>query len=365
MNLSIAAKFGLPALALVAALAACTPPEVVETTPPTISSVSPTGSVVDKTTSKISVTFSEEMDSSITANVIKFIAPIPAPAISAAAWSNGNKTYSVTIGALAAAKKYDFQVATVVKDKAGNALAAAGNYSFTTKADTVPGSTVTNAVLEASGTLFDDVNGAAAVVGPPAKAATAPGKSFIDSSVTDVNPQLQRFRMGTGTDGTARGALRFSIPASIPATATVSDAKLTLTYFSQEKTPFTVLNAAPDGLFLEGADFGPALDGSSDFGSVAAPATGKTSVATAYGADNATVTVDVTGLVVAKVGAAGTRNVDLRLRFPKNFDGAFTGAAANYGDDAFITGNTNKSNSIRIYAKGVTTKQPVLVITYK
>ena len=365
MNLSIAAKFGLPALALVAALAACTPePVVTDTTAPKIDSVSPTGFVVDKTISKISVTFSEEMDASITANVIKFTAPIPAPAISAPAWSNGNKTYSVTIGALAAAKKYDFQVTTVVKDKAGNALAATGNYSFTTKADTVPGSTVTNAVLEASGTLFDDVNGAAAVVAPP-KAATAPGKSFIDSSVTDPNPQLQRFRMGTGTDGTARGALRFSIPASIPATATVSDAKLTLTYFSQEKTPFTVLNAAPDGLFLEGADFGPALDGSSDFGSVAAPATGKTSVATAYGADNATVTVDVTGLVVAKVGAAGTRNVDLRLRFPKNFDGAFTGVAANYGDDTFITGNTNKSNSVRIYAKGVTTKQPVLVITYK
>jgi hypothetical protein len=51
-------------------------------------------------------------------------------------------------------------------------------------------------------------------------------------------------------------------------------------------------------------------------------------------------------------------------RFPKNFDGAFTGTAVNYGDDAFITGNTNKSNSVRIYGKGVTGKQPVLVITY-
>ena len=365
MNLSIAAKFGLPAIALAAVLVACpTEQPVVDTTAPKIDSVSPTGILVDKATNKISVIFNEEMDSSITANVIKFTSPTPAPAISAPVWSNGNKTYSVTIGALVAKQKYDFQVATVVKDKAGNALAAAGNYTFTTK-DIVAGSLTANGVLEASGTLFDDVNGAAAVVGPPAKAATAPGKSFIDSSVTDANPQLVRFRMGTGSDGTARGALRFSIPAIIPATATVSDAKLTLTYFSKEKEPFTVLNAAPDGLFLEGADFGPALDGTSDFGGVAAPATGKTSVATAYGADNATVTVDVTSLVVSKVGAAGTRNVDLRFRFPKNFDGAFTGAPANYGDDAFITGNTNKSNSVRIYGKGVTNKQPVLVITYK
>ena len=364
MNLSIAAKFGLPALALVAALAACTPQPVgSETDPPTISSVSPTGTLVDKATNKISVTFNEEMDPSVTANVIKFTAPTPAPAISAPVWSNGNKTYSVTIGALVAKQKYDFQVATVVKDKAGNPLAAAGNYTFTTK-DIVVGSLTANGVLEASGTLFDDLNGAAAVVAPP-KAATAPGKSFIDSSVTDANPQLVRFRMGTGTDGTARGALRFSIPASIPATATVSDAKLTLTYFSQQKNPFTVLNAAPDALFLEGADFGPALDGTSDFGGVAVPATGKIAVASAYGVDNGTVVVDVTSLVVSKVGAAGTRNVDLRFRFPKNFDGAFTGTALNYGDDAFIIGNTNKDNSVRIYGKGVTGKQPVLVITYK
>ncbi len=364
MNLSIAAKFGLPALALAAVLVACpTEQPVVDTTAPKVESVSPTGTLVDKATNKISVTFNEEMDSSITANVIKFTAPTPAPAITAPVWSNGNKTYSVTIGALVAKQKYDFQVATVVKDKAGNPLAAAGNYTFTTK-DIVVGSLTANGVLEASGTLFDDLNGAAAVVAPP-KAATAPGKSFIDSSVTDANPQLVRFRMGTGTDGTARGALRFSIPASIPVTATVSDAKLTLTYFSQQKTPFTVLNAAPDALFLEGADFGPALDGTSDFGGVAVPATGKIAVASAYGVDNGTVVVDVTSLVVSKVGAAGTRNVDLRFRFPKNFDGAFTGTALNYGDDAFIIGNTNKDNSVRIYGKGVTGKQPVLVITYK
>jgi hypothetical protein len=226
MNLSIAAKFGLPAFALVGVLAACTPPEpTVDTTPPKILSVSPTGTSVAVATNKISVNFDEEMDPSVLTGVISFTLPATgAPTVSAPVWSNGNKTYSVTLSALTAPKDYKFKVANTVKDKAGNKLAAAAEYGFSTVV-------ATNTGAQPTADVAANINGfykpdTSALVGP--------------TGVAGIRVGYTVGALGA-PDGIGKAFYSFNLPASLTV-AKIKSAKLTLV-----NTPTVLEGANGDG----------------------------------------------------------------------------------------------------------------------
>jgi Bacterial Ig-like domain len=311
MNLTIAAKLGFPALALAAALVACPGPEA-DVTAPLISSVTPTGVTVAKSVGKISVTFNEAMDTTVTAGVIAFTAPATgAPAITAPAWSADKKTLSVTIPALTASSAYKFNVTALAKDVAGNKFApGTAGYSFTTAADVVTGTAV-NATAVSDGAIIKDIDGNPAAVPPVA----GPIYQFYPL-VTDGAAADSKISMRVGDvadDAVGRGALRFTLPAGVTS-AQVLKAELILTQYKLEG-----VGAWARGLSAEGTDFaagiadtnGPAAsDAGVDF---EAAAIGAASAAvTTEPAAGAKVTLDVTAYV--KSLAAG-KPIDLRLKF--------------------------------------------------
>ena len=309
MNLSIAAKFGFSALALAAVLVACPDPVVADTTKPTISSVAPTGTAVDKTVTKISVTFSEEMDPTVLNGVITYTLPATAaPAISAPVWSNGNKTYTVTTGALTAGASYKFKVANTVKDKAGNILAAAAEYPFTVKADVIAGGTLKTALPSKDGNIAADY--------PTASTATSVLAAWAFSGTSASVPGT--FAVGNAFDAVNRGVMRFALPAGVtPASVTSATLKFNVPAANVIGTPLTTLG----GLQIKGVNFGTDVgadpaDSKADFelGDV-----GATDVAVAANK----VTLDVTAYVKTLVSGG---NADFIVRFktePAN-KGAYT-----------------------------------------
>jgi Bacterial Ig-like domain len=237
MNLSIAAKFGIFALSTVAVLASCDngPAPIVDTTAPTIvaSSVTPTGTAVAVSTNKISVTFNEEMDPSVLAGVISFTLPTTgAPTVSAPAWSNGNKTYSVTLSALTAPTNYKFKVAGIVKDKAGNKyIPGTTEYSFSTVTTTPPTG------LQPTADVAANINGFYKPDASPVQGPTNFAGIRVGYTVDGV----------TGApDGIAKAFYSFNLPAGLT-TAKIKTVKLTLV-----PTPTAAEGATGDGTNLFG-----------------------------------------------------------------------------------------------------------------
>jgi len=118
---------------LVAAISGCTSPVVVDVTAPTVSSVLPadaaTGALVDGV---ISATFSEAMDS-VTITDVTFTLAGAAPIVGVVALNDAGTVATFTPAAnLAFNTSYTATVTIGAKDIAGNALASAYTWSFTT-----------------------------------------------------------------------------------------------------------------------------------------------------------------------------------------------------------------------------------------
>jgi Bacterial Ig-like domain len=332
MNLSIAAKFGLPAIALAAVLVACPKTEEVvpDTTAPTIvaSSVTPTGTAVPVSTNKISVTFNEEMDPSVLTGVISFTLPATgAPTVSAPVWSNGNKTYSVTLSALTAPTSYKFKVAGTVKDKAGNKYVqptgAAGEYSFSTVVTTNTGLQPTVDAANVSAFYKPDTS---ALVGP-------------------INPAGMRVGYTVGAlgapDGVGKAFYSFNLPANLT-TLKIKKASLTLV-----NTPTVAEGANGDGtnvfaignIRIESIVSAAASVGAADFSSAGSS---PVNIAALSGLAN----IDVTAAVKADVTALRAKS-QFRASLVEPAARPATGAWLRLGSTAAPTAN-----------------QPTLVIEY-
>jgi hypothetical protein len=344
MNLSIAAKFGMFTLATVALLAACDNGPTVDTAPPTIASVTPTGTTVAKTVGKISVTFSEAMDTSVTAGVIVFTLPTTgAPAITAPTWSADKKTLSVTIPALTANTDYKFNVTALAKDVAANKFVPGTvGYPFKTAADVITGNTV-NVSASADGAIVKDIDGNPTGTPPVA------GPVFqLYPLATDLAGADTRISMRVGNnndDAVGRGAMRF--PMTGVTLSKVTKAELIVTEYKLEGA-----SAWARGLSVEGTDFGTGIgesnggaasDAALDFDAAAigAAVAGGTTDPGALGK----VTLDVTTYVK---GLAAGKSADLRLKF---------------GGEQTVVPGTN--SSVRFYSTDATdaTVRPVLKLT--
>jgi Bacterial Ig-like domain len=329
MNLSIAAKLGLPALALAAALVACPGPDpVVDTTAPKILTVSPTGSAVAVATNKISVNFDEEMDPSVLTGVISFTVPATgAPTVSAPVWSNGNKTYSVTLSALTAPTSYKFKVAGTVKDKAGNKYVqptgAAGEYSFSTVVTTNTGLQPTVDAANVNGYYKPDTS---ALVGP--------------TGVAGIRVGYTVGALGA-PDGIGKAFYSFNLPANLTV-AKIKSAKLTLV-----NTPTVAEGANGDGtnvfgignIRIESIVFAAANLGAADFASAGSS---PVNIAALSGLAN----MDVTAAVKADVTA---------LRAKSQFRASLVEPAAKPATGAWLRLGS---------ATAPAANQPTLVIEY-
>ena len=103
-----------------------------DTTPPTVMSTDPTNNQndVDKNT-KITITFSEAMDTAATGNAIS----ISPGTITDKMWRNGDTTLVLSV-ALEDGKTYAVTISTGAKDTAGNAMVSSYAFTFTTKSST-------------------------------------------------------------------------------------------------------------------------------------------------------------------------------------------------------------------------------------
>lgn len=106
-----------------------TPPD---TTPPTVTSTYPSNDQtdVDRST-KISITFSEPMNTSATGNAVSILPGTITDKI----WSNDSKTLTLT-ATLDDGKTYSVSITFDAKDVAGNAMTHSYTFSFTTKSST-------------------------------------------------------------------------------------------------------------------------------------------------------------------------------------------------------------------------------------
>jgi hypothetical protein len=352
MNLSIAAKLGLPALALAAALVACPDTTVPtgDTVAPTIASVTPTGTTVAKAVGKISVSFSEAMDTSVTAGVVAFTLPATgAPAITAPTWSADKKTLSVTIPALTASTNYKFNVTALAKDVAGNKFVpGTAGYSFTTAADTVVGGTLYTANTSSDGTVLK-------AFATPTGYAFYPTAADLAAPDTDLSAVDRRTSMRVGNvngDSVGRGVMRFALPSAVvTAGATkVNKAELVLTQYKVTASPAT--GAWASALNVEGLNFAGAAAGANveaDFGegtsAVVATAANTFAGPSVNPGDSKTITFDVTAYVKAQLTNTKA-NADFRARFAT--EAAATGAA---------------QSDVRFYTNDAATGKPVLNIT--
>jgi hypothetical protein len=238
MNLSIAAKFGIFALTTVAVLASCDngPTQVVDTTKPTITS--PTADIaspVAPAAGSVSIVFSEAMKSTETIKAIT-VAPVLAGVTVSSA---DNKTFVIKPPASgwAPLTTYTVTVAVGAQDAAGNPLAAAKTFKFTTDKAGVVG-TVKNATLTSDGNIAYDF---------PVVTPAAPAKyAFNATSVSKPGT----FPVGNFNGAVSRGVLRFDLPVGVTA-GNIKSAKLILNQDSVSGTPFTDLG----GIQVKGVTF--------------------------------------------------------------------------------------------------------------
>jgi Bacterial Ig-like domain len=299
MNLSIAAKFGLPAIALAGVLVAC-PTTPVEPTKTTFS-VSPTDKATNVVeTANVVLTFSAAMpDAAKSVVSLKDGATI---VDAKATWDTAKKILTVDpTNALGFSKTYTVAV-TATKDAAGVEVAAKST-TFTVKADpNVGGGGVKVSTLLYDGSIAYDA---------PTATTTAKYAFFNSSSVVGT------FGVGSLNDAVSRGVLRFTLPAGVTA-AQVKTATLDLTQKAVVGSPYTaqgglqVYAAGFGTMFTDAAPSTPTIKASYESGTTlfsgptAEPAT----------VDGGKVSVDVTAYVLAQLAVTPTSNTaDLLVRF--------------------------------------------------
>ena len=293
MNLSIAAKLGLPALALAAALVACPGPEVV-TPPKTTFTVSP----ADKATavletSKVVLTYTAAMaDSAKTSVALKDgAAVLPSTSV----WDAAKKVLTVSPASAFGFTKVISVVVGPSTDGAGAAVDAKTT-TFTVKAATV-GGTTQNGTLDSANTngIYLADGGTATLSG------TAGMRVGYTVSATGA------------PDGEGKAFISFTLPAGLTA-AKVQSAKLTLvntpTISEGTTGDGTALFAAGKALTLESLVFGGGALTTADFAAV----TGTLPVNLANAA--ALANIDVTSAVKADVTAARKSQFRLSLAVP-------------------------------------------------
>lgn len=134
---------GLSVSVLVAGLGACDPNDGgsngTDTTPPSVSSTSPDDLATDvPLDATITITFDEAMDASSIAGAITVVGSLEDP-YGTVTYDAASRTATFTPNApLLSASTYDVVVSTAARDIAGNALAAAYDFSFATVGSGVP-----------------------------------------------------------------------------------------------------------------------------------------------------------------------------------------------------------------------------------
>jgi Bacterial Ig-like domain len=291
MNLSIAAKLGLPALALVGVLAACTPPEpVVDKTTFTVSPTDKATGVAE--TSKVVLTYTAAMaDAAKTSVTLKDgAAVLPSTPV----WDAAKKVLTVTPTSTLGFSKSISVVVAAAKDAAGGDVDPRTT-SFTVKTAPV-GGTDTPATLDGANT---------------------DGFFKADSAATPSSGGVAGMRVGytvdsaTGApDGDGKAFISFTLPAGVSA-AKVNSAKLTLVNTPRSlydaangeltKGDGTDLFAANKSLLLESLVFGGGALSAGDFAT-----TGTVPVTIASNA--ALANIDVTAAIKADLTAARTKS---------------------------------------------------------
>jgi Bacterial Ig-like domain len=340
MNLSIAAKFGLPAIALAAVLVACPEPVV-----PPVSKTTYTVSPADKATgvletANVVLTFSAAMPD--TAKSAVTLKDGTAAIAATSTWDATKKILTVDPTAALGFSKVITVAVAATKDAAGVDVDAKST-TFTVKAATTGTGGTKTGTLTADGSIVLDYATATAAekftfyATPPAPVGGFP--------VGDLRPGT--FRVGDVSDAVARGALRFTLPAGVTA-AQVATATLSIDQKVITGTPYTSLG----GLQVQGADFGAALaadaaDAGADYKSGTAAINGPIVEPGAV----TKIDVDVTSYVIAQLTASKT-NADLLVRF-KTEPAAASGAQK---DVRFHSSEAVAPND---------TKKPALTITLK
>lgn len=121
-----------------------------DTTPPTVAATSPSGSASAVAAGAIvSVTFSEAMDAT-TLTTASFTLQATGVAVAGSVSANGSVASFTPSAALAAGTVYSAAISTAIKDTAGNALAAAQTWSFTTAQAVIPRAWSAPVLLETS-----------------------------------------------------------------------------------------------------------------------------------------------------------------------------------------------------------------------
>jgi Bacterial Ig-like domain len=206
MNLSIAAKLGLPALALAAALVACPDTTVVAKTTYTVAPADKATGVLE--TSKVVLTFSAAMpDSAKTAVVLKDGATTVA---STPTWDTAKKILTISPNSVLGFSRVISVVGAATKDAAGVDVDPKTT-SFTVR-PTPTGTQTVTATIDAANTLGYYVADAAPTV-------------LNASTVADVKVGFTA--VPPAPDGVAKAFFSFTLPATVTA-AKIKTATLTL-----------------------------------------------------------------------------------------------------------------------------------------
>jgi serine protease AprX len=124
-----------------------------DATPPTVTAVTPSeGATGVATNTNVTVTFSEPMDQASVQSAFSLVKAGGASVAGTFSWSGSTVTFDPTAN-LDAASQYNATVTTAAKDVAGNALAAAKSWSFTTSAGGASGTAFPTSTRIVRGTL--------------------------------------------------------------------------------------------------------------------------------------------------------------------------------------------------------------------
>jgi Bacterial Ig-like domain len=297
MNLSIAAKFGLPAIALAAVLVACpTETPIVDTTAPQFkSSVPANDTTAIAANVAIKIVFDEAMNKTATQGAVTF-----SPAVTPASfvWGNGDKELTINPPAAGwgTSASYTVTIGAGAKDVAGNSFVAVPPKTFKFKATPV--------VVGGTRTFISSNDGNIAGDYPAVSTAASVLTSFTFNATSPSVPGT--LAVGNIFDGVSRGAVRFALTGVTPAQITKATLNLDIPAANVVGTPLITLG----GLQIKGVSFGTdiatdGVDAKADF------QTGDAGAADVAVTNNK-VSVDVTAYV--KTLAAGG-NADFIVRF--------------------------------------------------
>lgn len=355
MNLSIASKLGIFAVASFALLAACdtTPPVTPDTTAPVISS--PTGTSITPDIDKaanVVVKFNEAMDATTTLAAVS-ITPSVAFTKSVA---GSDLTLKPPTAGWTEGTTYTVKIAKTAADASDNKNPLGTDKTFTFKVKTTSIGTFKTLELApvADATILLDIDGTAATATTPAVVGPIYSMAFDNGAKPPAVPApLTTLRTGDLGDGVARGAMRFDL-SGLPAGAVIDSATLTLTQTALDpaapKTPFGAANLG--NLDVLSVDFPTAFDKTGDPKKNFEAAVKSTVAGAATTFTGAAFDVSVTAAVTNEAAAAGDKKADFVLKF--SAENSLT----------VVTGN---ARTLRVGSNDNATvaSKPKLVIKYK